>query len=134
MSNYLKVLKLSNGDEIIGFIQDGSKTELKDKSISLDHMIFIKSPMKIMQDYDETVKSHVIFLIEWFPSGRSSSLPIPKDHIITMDTPKNSVEDYYYDVMGEYYAPELELGSEEEKQSRLFNKLNAHEFSDDEIN
>lgn len=129
--NSLKVLKLLNGDEVIGFIEDGNNRISPEDEVSLSHMVFIKGPMRIISKYDETVKSHALYLVDWMPTASSNVLPLPKNHIVTMDTPNASVEEHYLSIMGEKF-PEEELTEEEQRQLELYEQLINHQFDDED--
>jgi len=97
----LKVIKLVNGDEVIGYVDDGAVKDTNDEGeeYTVRNLIFIKGPMRVVQEYDRKSRGHSIFLIDWMPSCNSNTLPIPKDKIITMDTPNESVIEHYAELM-----------------------------------
>lgn len=131
----LKVLKLVNGDEIIGFVDDGRDRLREDdeEGLTTDNLIFIKGPMRVVQEYDRGGRGHQLFLIDWMPSGASNMLPIPKDKIITMDYPAVSIEEHYIELMG--VEEEIqELTHEEKKKQANLEFLKKKEFKDDEMN
>lgn len=132
MTEELKVIKLTNGDEIIGFIQDGSHKDTDNDEITLSHMIFIKGAMRIVQQYDESVKGHTLYLVDWMPTGQSQVLPIQKSHILTLDVPNMAVEEHYYTIMEERF-PEDKIDTAEIKKQEQLQQLRTHKFSDDDI-
>lgn len=134
--SHLKVLKLVNGDEIIGFVDDGrGRPRLDDEDgLTTDNLIFIKGPMKIVQEYDRTI-GHQLFLMDWMPSGCSNTLPIPKDKIITMDDPGSSLEEHYLELMGTNADDNLVKISPEEKKKRAnIELLKKTKFTDGDMN
>lgn len=137
----LKVIKLINGDEIIGYIDDGAIKDRQDddgEDYSVSNLIFIKGAMRVIQEYDRKSRGHSMFLIDWMPSAKSNVLPIPKDKIITMDSPQDAVEDHYLELkMGEMdeEQEDSEAMTDEELQKQAHLEiLKKTNFDDDDMN
>lgn len=133
----LRVLKLINGDEIIGFVEDGINKNEELEDLTVDHLLFVKGAMKIVQEYNKETRGHSIYLVDWMPSARSAILPIPKDKVITMDFPQDVIEEHYLELMTftfEVYDAEQKeaLTPEETKKIKALEKLKSHKRSDDD--
>ena len=129
----LKIIKLISGDEIIGYVEDGSTKDIRDDSeYTISNIIFIKGPMRIIQEYDTKTRGHSLFLVDWMPSGKSNMLPIPKDKIITMDSPQEAVEDHYLEIMTSKMGSE-DFDEEEEKKKANLELLKHTKFEDDDM-
>lgn len=133
----LRVLKLINGDEIIGFVEDGINKNSELEDLTVDHLLFVKGAMKIVQEYNKETRGHSIYLVDWMPSARSAILPIPKDKVITMDFPQDVIEEHYLELMTftfDVYDTEQKetLTPEETKKIKALEKLKSHKRSDDE--
>lgn len=152
MSNpTLRVLKLVSGEEIIGVVRDGSFEHSEDENYTLDNLLFVSNPMKIITDYDPATKVHALYLVDWVPAIRDSTLPIDKQRVITLGDPNKDLEHHYVEiVMAEKMYDKIlqEVGDERRRQeeqdgegddgddsekSKLANKLKKHKFDDDDI-
>lgn len=145
----LKVLKLITGDEIIGGIRDGSDEQSADENYTLDNLLFITNPMKIVADYDPEQKVHALYLIDWVPAIRDVTLPIDKNKVITIGTPNQDLEQHYVDIVLAGRLLEQLSKSEDDiehsdddsddgqsldsKTKKLKDKLKKHKFDDDDI-
>lgn len=132
----LKILKLINGDEIIGYIDDGSyKDNNEDDEYSVRNLIFIKGSMRIVQEYDRVSRGHSIFLVDWMPSSKSNVLPIPKDKVITMASPQDSIQQHYLELqIGDMEAEEEDLLDKELQREANLQLLKKTQFDDDDMN
>jgi hypothetical protein len=151
MSNpTLRVLKLVSGEEIIGVVRDGVFEASEDENYTLDNLLFVSNPMKIVTDYDPTSKVHALYLVDWVPAIRDSTLPIDKQRVITLGDPNKDLEHHYVEiVMAEKMYDKIlqEVGEERRREeqgsdnddgddsekSKLANKLKKHKFDDDDI-
>lgn len=142
----LKVIKLVSGDEIIGVVQDGASEASDDEGYTLDNLLFITNPMKIVSEYDPTAKVHALYLIDWIPAIKDTVLPLDKQRVITLGDPNKNLEAHYIDLvlMDKLYeklteaeeksALEDDLSPEERDEKRkLTDKLKKHKFEDDDI-
>lgn len=142
----LKVIKLVSGDEIIGVVQDGATEPTDDEGYTLDNLLFVTNPMKIVSEYDPTAKVHALYLIDWIPAIKDTTLPLDKQRVITLGDPNKNLESHYIDLvlMEKLYekleeaeqkgALEDDLSEEErDEKSKLTDKLKKHKFEDDDI-
>ena len=145
----LKVLKLVTGDEIIGGVRDGADERSDDENYTLDNLLFVTNPMKIVADYDAVNKVHALYLIDWVPSIRDVTLPIDKNKVITIGTANQDLEQHYVDIVlagrlldqlsksdGDLYDEADDSDTEVEtdpKTKKLKDKLKKHKFDDDDI-
>lgn len=146
----IKVLKLTTGDDIIGVVQDGAGQVSDDENYTLDNLLFITNPMKIVSEYDSIAKVHALYLIDWIPAIKDTILPIDKQRVVTLGAPNKSLENHYIDliVVDKLYdqltsaeaesslespiESDLSPDEKEEKKS-LVDKLKKHKFEDDDI-
>jgi hypothetical protein len=149
MSNpNLKVVKLITGDELIGTIRDGATEVSDDDNYTLDNLVFITNPMKIISDYDAKTKVHALYLSDWIPAISDLTLPIDKQRIVTLGTPNKDLEAHYIDILLaqkllEDLYPDSDPASTAHKdvnadaiddsETDLVNKLKKHKFDDDDI-
>lgn len=147
MSNIgLRVIKLVTGDDLIGTIRDGAEQASEDENYTLDNLIFITNPMKIISDYDAKAKTHSLYLMDWVPAISDITLPIDKQRIVTLGTPNKELEAHYIDILlahrllDEIYNPDGSLEEQPSdtdesdiKEHDLVNKLKKHKFDDDDI-
>lgn len=143
----IKVIKLTTGDEIIGVVQDGATQASDDENYTLDNLLFITNPMKIVSEYDSSAKVHALYLIDWIPAIKDTILPLDKQRVITLGSPNKSLENHYIDlvVMDKLYhklTNEEELENpldddaspeEKEEKRKMTEKLKKHRFDDDDI-
>ena len=128
----LRIIKLSSGEEIIGLIESIDDNENEDRDMS--HMLLIRSPMKIINQYNKDYKGYELYLAEWVPSSGQDTYPIPKHQIMTIVKPNEVVEDHYYEVvLADALEDEPILENEQElKERRLHNILKNHKFNEDD--
>jgi hypothetical protein len=142
----LKVIKLVSGDEIIGVVQDGATETNTDDGYTLDNLLFVTNPMKVVSEYDPTAKVHALYLIDWIPAIRDTTLPLDKQRVITLGDPNKNLEAHYIDLvlMDKLYEQlteaestgdiEDDLSPEERvEKHKLSEKLKKHKFEDDDI-
>lgn len=142
-SSGLRVLKLVNGDEIIGVVRDGADETSGDENYTLDNLLFLTNPMKIISQYDSVNKVHSLYLVDWIPSIRDTTLPIDKQRVLTLGDPNKDLETHYVDiVLAEHLYDNLVAGEEidpnetledVEKRRDFKDKLKKHKFDDDDI-
>lgn len=127
----IRVLKLITGEEIVGVLYDGADETSQDEEKSYDHLFFIRSPMKVNYDYDETHQSQIMYLTDWVPAISDDVMPIEKNRIITFGTPTENLENYYCDMM----LVNLDnMVDESEKKAKEYQKLlKKHKFDDDDM-
>lgn len=142
MSN-LKVLRLSNGTDIIGFLEMYTDQEINDCNSELDepgqpqfkydHIVFIRHPMKVVSNYNKEAKANEIFLTPWMPLSDDPLFLIPKDQILTICSPMEEIAKYYYELHGEPVQQEITPEMIEEEQQKIyFDFLNGWEVNEDE--
>lgn len=141
----LKVIKLVSGDEIIGVVQDGATETSADDGYTLDNLLFVTNPMKVVSEYDPTAKVHALYLIDWIPAIKDTTLPLDKQRVITLGDPNKSLETHYIDLvlMDKLYEQlteaeekgsiEDDLSEEQDEKRKLSDKLKKHKFEDDDI-
>ena len=138
----LRVLKLVNGDEIIGTVKDGANEANDDENYTLDNLVFVSNPMRIISDYDAKAKVHALYLADWVPAISDSTLPIDKQKILTLGTPNKELEAHYIDILlaqsllDSFYPQDGEKHDTEESQEEPkegLDKLKKHKFDDDDI-
>lgn len=142
----IKVIKLTTGDEIIGVVQDGASQASDDENYTLDNLLFITNPMKVVSEYDATKKVHALYLIDWIPAIKDTTLPLDKQRVVTLGSPNKSLENHYIDlvIMDKLYeqltheeveGTEQDDSSPEEKDEKrkMVDKLKKHKFEDDDI-
>lgn len=139
----LKVIKLINGDEIIGVVRDGADEISGDENYTLDNLLFVTNPMKVVSQYDTVNKVHSLYLVDWIPAIKDNTLPIDKQRVLTLGDPNKSLETHYVDIVlaehlynhladGEDIDPNETLEDIEKKRD-LKNKLKKHKFEDDDM-
>lgn len=142
----IKVIKLTTGDEIIGVVQDGSSQTSEDENYTFDNLLFVTNPMRVVSEYDATNKVHALYLIDWIPAIKDTTLPLDKQRVITLGTPNKSLENHYIDlvIMDKLYdqlTHEQTEGTEQDDSSpqekdekrKQVDKLKKHRFDDDDI-
>lgn len=141
----LKVIKLVTGDEIIGVVQDGATEVSDDENYTLENLLFITNPMRVISEYDAKTKVHALYLADWIPSIADPTLPIDKQRVITLGNPNKDLEAHYIDIilaqklLEEVYASENESDDSDKKAlksadtTELVEKLKKHKFDDDDI-
>lgn len=141
----LRVIKLVTGDEIIGSVRDGAAESSDDESYTLDNLVFVSNPMRIISEYDAKSKVHALYLADWVPAISDSTLPIDKQKILTLGTPNKELEAHYIDLLlaqsllESLYPKEgdVEASSNQQEEStdppNVLDKLKKHKFDDDDI-
>lgn len=138
----LRVIKLTTGEEIIGTVVDGINEASEDENYTLDNLIFVTNPMKIVSEYDSKSKVHALYLIDWIPSIADNTLPIDKQKILTLGTPNKDLESHYIDIilaqslLESVYSKEYDESDTEPKTTNkkdTLEKLKKHNFDDDDI-
>lgn len=99
MENNIKIIKLANGDDIVGVV-DISKRQLdpKNKTINIEKPLQIKYVPQItplgFRDY--------IALIRWTAYTDDEQITIPKDKIMTITNANDSMSKSYLGVVDTY--------------------------------
>ena len=112
MAPLIKVVKLITNEEIIGVVQDGRDLDQGDEGYTVDNLLFITAPLKIVSTYDEMIKAHSIYLLDWIPSIEDDTVPIDKRQILTLGTPNVDLESHYYELI---LAKELQIQQKQEE-------------------
>jgi hypothetical protein len=112
MAPLIKVVKLITNEEIIGVVQDGRDLGQGDEGYTVDNLLFITAPLKIVSTYDEVIKAHSIYLLDWIPSIEDDTVPIDKQQILTLGTPNVDLESHYYELI---LAKELQIQQKQEE-------------------
>lgn len=113
MAPLIKVVKLITNEEIIGVVQDGRDLGQGDEGYTVDNLLFITAPLKIVSTYDEVIKAHSIYLLDWIPSIEDDTVPIDKRQILTLGTPNVDLESHYYELI---LAKELQIQQKQEEE------------------
>lgn len=143
-SSTLKIIKLTNNEELIGIVQDGRDFEDVGDGFTTENLLFITAPLKIITQYDSATRTHSLYLSDWCPAIVDDHLPIDKRNVLTLGTPTQSLEEHYYELI-----IASQLAKEEERQSRgessvkeldepeelkkLRKLLKDHKFDDDDL-
>lgn len=99
MATTIKVIKLITGDEIIGIVQDGRDIEQVEEGYTTENLLFITAPLKIISEYDNTIKAHTLFLTDWVPSIEDDTVPVDKRQVLTLGNPNVDLEAHYYELV-----------------------------------
>ena len=113
MAPLIKVIKLVTNEELIGVVQDGRDLEHTEDGYTTDNLLFITAPLKIVSTYDELIKAHSIYLLDWIPSIEDDTVPIEKRQVLTLGTPNVDLESHYYELI---LAKELQLQYKQEEK------------------
>lgn len=130
----LKIFKLINGDDIIGFLETYTNEELnqidaesEEQQVSYDHLFFIRDPMKMYWKYDPVEKRHELFLAKWCAFSDDSLYFVPKDTVMTVVAPSDVVTKHYQEISELDFPPietveegELSIEKELEEQYKSF--------------
>lgn len=148
----IKVIKLITGDEIIGIVQDGRDlAQQVEEGYTTENLLFITAPLKIISEYDNTIKAHTLFLTDWVPSIEDDTVPVDKRQVVTLGNPNVDLEAHYYELV---LAKELkeqarreqtstktlpatketESDSEEEQIQKLIKGLKEDDYDDEDLN
>lgn len=98
-SALLRILKLVTGDEIIGVIRDGANEVSEDENYTLDNLLFVTNPMKVVSEYIPESKVHALYLVDWIPAIKDTTIPIDKQRVITIGQPNKDLESHYIDIV-----------------------------------
>jgi len=113
MSNGLKLFRLRNGDDIIGFLEEYSDKQIEqlednteeqkqiEAEYQYDHLVFIRDPMRMVWAYDTKTQGHQLYMTKWMPFSADSLFFIPKTEIITISDPLPEVEQHYAELVDE---------------------------------
>ncbi len=121
----LKLFRLTNGDDIIGFLEDVDKeivAELNgdsDKNVNYDHIVFVRDPLRLIWSYDASTKGHQLFLTRWMPFSDDTFFAIPKDKVVTIADPMMEVEKHYYEISDETFLPG-QIEKEQDPQKKQY--------------
>lgn len=126
----VKVLKLITGEEIIGILYDGADEEQED-GFSMEHLFFVKSPMKVVSEYDHLKKNYALYIIDWIPSVSDETIPLDKSKVLTLGNPVQELEEHYCEMM--LVKMETELTEDEKRDAELQKMLKKHNFDDDDM-
>lgn len=129
----LKVLKLVNGEELIGMIQDGRDMEPED-GYTTENLLFINGPLKITCIYDKETRTHSLYLSDWVPSIMDDSLPIDKNKVLTLGNPTMDLEEHYYQLLLASQIMQEEANNRSDTEKKLDKMLKNHKFDDDDMN
>ena len=114
--NSIKIIKLINGEELIGAIITENKEQYMELNTihNNDKIVFISNPLKINSTYNEESKNYSIYLLDWIPSITSTIFPIEIDKILTLGIPTMELSNRYYEIIlaGKYEPDENEISDE----------------------
>ena len=137
----IKVLKLTTGDEIIGIVQDGRDMEPGDDGFTVENLLFLTAPLKVISRYDEKLKAHSLYLADWIPSIGEDTLPIDKSNILTLGNQNTDLESHYYELILAKDMKEQAIKQEQEstvhestEEALLKELLKDCDFDDDDMN
>lgn len=140
MSTTIKVIKLITNEEIIGVVQDGRDIPDVGDGYSTDNLLFITAPLRIVSTYDEQIKAHSIYLLDWIPSIDDDTIPLDKRQVLTLGTPNLDLESHYCELI---LAKELQeqqkqtnkqLDDDTTQEKKLKKLLKDTDFDDDDMN
>jgi len=141
----LKVVKLVTNDEIIGVVRDGADEVSNDELYTLENLLFITNPMKVISEYDAKTKVHALYLSDWIPAISDNTLPIDKQRVVTLGSANKELEAHYIDIilahklLEEVYDTRTEGDDSDKKDLKdidaleLIEKLKKHKFDDDDM-
>ena len=133
MAASIKVLRLTNGDDIIGIVYDGMDEVIPEEdATTIAHLFFVRGSMKVISEYSTEKQSHSLYLVDWFPSVLDDVVPIDKKNVLTIGNPHEDLERYYCELM--LLSLEEKSGAkEDEKTSQYKDMLKKHNFDDDDM-
>ena len=129
----LKVLKLVNGEELIGIIQDGRDMAPED-GYTTENLLFINGPLKITCIYDKETRTHSLYLSDWVPSIMDDNLPIDKNKVLTLGSPTLDLEQHYYELLIASQLMQEEANTNNAEDKKRDKMLKNHKFDDDDMN
>jgi hypothetical protein len=137
----IKVLKLTTGDEIIGIVQDGRDMEAGEDGFTVENLLFVTAPLKVISRYDEKLRAHSLYLSDWVPSIGEETLPLDKRNILTLGNPNTDLESHYYelilakDMKDQAKKQEATQQLEDDAEDKLLKELLKEcDFDDDDLN
>ena len=137
----IKVIKLTTGDEIIGIVQDGRDLEREESGYTVENLLFVTAPLKVISRYNETQRAYSLYLTDWVPSIGEDTLPLDKRNILTLGNPNKDLESHYYELILEKDLKEQAKKqiTETQPQERDINTvlkelLKDCDFDDDDMN
>lgn len=99
----LRILKLNNGDELIGKLVDNKNFVSVTNLYNTEDLIFIKDPMIIQNVYVEDSNAYVVKMRQWIPSSDCSIFPIRKESVLTItDAGKTILTKYNLAFFGQF--------------------------------
>jgi hypothetical protein len=131
MTPSIKVLKLTNGEEIIGVVYDGMDQAEEGGSTTISHLFFVRGAMKVVSEYSKEKQAHALFLQDWFPSVEDDILPIDKQNVLTLGNAMPELEQHYCDVM--LLTGEIAEDEDDKKKNEYKKMLKKHNFDDDDM-
>jgi len=134
MAASIKVIRLTNGDDIIGIVYDGMDEALTEDDVTtIAHLFFVRGSMKVLSEYNKDTQAHALYLVDWFPSVLDDVIPIDKRNVLTMGNPHADLEQYYCELMMLSLENALEDTQEDKKKSQYKDILKKHNFDDDDM-
>lgn len=137
--NEIKVVKLISGEEIVGMVEVPTEENMEGEQVEaadLQHLLFIRSPMRIVYEYDANRVPHV-FLYDWMPSAEDDFYPIQKHHVVTVVEACSSLKELYFDIHASRLAiagGSLPTDTQEEREAKAIRKmLEDAEFDDEDM-
>lgn len=138
----IKVIKLSTGEEIIGIIQDGRDIESGEDGFTVENLLFVTAPLKVISRYDEQLRAHSLYLSDWVPSIGEDTLPIDKRNIITLGNPNTDLESHYYELIlakdmkdqAKKQQTSQQVDDDDVENKLLKELLKECDFDDDDLN
>lgn len=137
----IKVIKLVTNEDIIGIVQDGRDLAQLEEGFTTENLLFITAPLKIISQYDETIKAHTLYLTDWVPSIAEDTVPIDKKQVLTLGNPNVDLESHYYELilakdMKEQATREESAPKKQETEDKkvLKDLLTDHDFDDEDLN
>jgi len=99
MSHSVKIIKLVNGETVIGIIEDEDLDLIEideERAVEFaDFCFMIHFPFKLNCIYSREGKRHEIFLEDWMPYSKDTFTPVLKDKVIAITEPSKDVLDLY---------------------------------------
>lgn len=145
MAATIKVLKLITNEEIIGVVQDGRDLGDTEDGFTTENLLFITAPLKIVSNYDESLKAHSLYLLDWVPSIDDDTVPVDKRQVLTLGNPNVDLEAHYYElILAKELQQQAQRAAEKAEQSqldeytvdekKLKKLLKDTDFDDDDMN
>ena len=137
----VKVLKLKSGLTLICLVELPDFDELllhEDEDIpeSLDnYILIIKFPLEIHKSFNPKTEKFDIALCDWIPETEDEIIVLPKDAILTMVCPKESLRNHYYEIMENVYGINLENTEADIDELEIDDNMKLlmeHDFDDED--